>query len=616
MFIRERIRETKKGKVKYAYIVENQWNPLRKKYNQKIIYCLGRIDKLLRDGTGEKIITAIDNYYAKKGFSSLSNGIVIRDLKEEKILSKTFNYGEMLLAEAILDNLSLTSILKSIHENSRGKNSYISLSKFLTSTTALIAYQLHSQIDHSERAASFWYQTSVFLKDKITLTKDDFYRTLDVLISHKDEIEKQYYLKNQDLFNLELDLVLFDTTSIYYYDGEEKINEDSILQYGFSKDGKGNLKQVIVGVLMTDTGVPIAHEVFSGNKPDMKSFPEIIKKIKDKYNIKRVIFVADRGMVSEDNLTLIEEEEMEYILGVKMRKLTPVLKNSLLPVDPDNMEKIHDNLYVTDFPFYRLTEKEQNKIIDDLYNQLDTRLQTKDKKEEIRQRLALRRFIVCFNPFVAKDNQQKREYFKKIIANKIKFKTNKSWFVKNGYSKYIKVNKMDIVLNEEKLKQEELYDGVWILTTNCGETITSETISLAYKSLQFVERGFRDLKSLINVRPIFHFKEERIKAHIFLAFLTLIVKWYVLNTINASCHEDGLRFIESMLNLKAIEIDQSIPLYVRTAIDEGTIENMKKLKMKIPNKTLVDPRKKPIQPPMRPGRPKKINKSQLFLTLP
>lgn len=285
------------------------------------------------------------------------------------------------------------------------------------------------------------------------------------------------------------------------------------------------------------------------------------------------------------------------------------MRNSLLPIDTDYMDKVKDNLYVSDFSLSRLSQKEQDELLDNLYDDLDTRIHNPKDKERLKTRILKRRMIVCFNPYVAKEEKQKREYFKKIIQNKITYKTNKSWFVKNGYSKYIKVNKLDISLNEEKLKQEELYDGVWILTTNCRDTISSKTVSLAYKSLQFVERGFRDLKSQISIRPIFHFKEERIKAHIFVAFLSLITKWYILNTINPSYQEEGLAFIDTILDLKAIEVDKSISLYVRTAIDEETIENMKKLRMKIPGKVLLDKRIK-TAPLKKKGRPRKTSSMQ------
>ncbi len=612
MFVRIRKRVLKKGYGRYAYLVDSRWNSVKKKHEQDIVACLGSVENLPQNGVIEKIITALDAFAKKQGITTLSEGIILPNLNDENALSNSFDLGEMFLSDHIISTLSLDKIIGDAYQKT--KNRKIGLDKLQTCFSALIARHLHPVSTVSERATQIWYQNRLFLKNKQILSIMDFYRTLDVLIQNKDEIEKQYFERNRNLFSEPLDLVLFDTTSIYYYDGDEKIQEKSILQYGFSKDGKGNLKQVIVGVLMSREGVPIAHEVFPGNKSDLKSFKEIISTVKTKYNIKRIIFVADRGMVSEENLTLIEEEGMEYILGVKMRRLPPVLKSSLFPVDSDYMDKVKDNLYVSDFSLSALTKKEQDELVASLYDDLDMRVQSQEEKEKLKQRILRRRMIICFNPYIAEDEKQKREYFKKIIKNKIKYKTNKSWFVKNGYSKYIKVDRLDISLNEEKLNQEALYDGIWILTTNCSSEISPKTVSLAYKSLQFVERGFRDLKSNINIRPIFHFKEERIKAHIFLAFLSLIVKWYIINTINPFSHEEGLQFIDSMLSVKAIEVDKSILLYVRTAIDEETIRHMKRLKMKIPGKVLLDKRIKTVTPQKKPGRPRKTISEQLSFT--
>lgn len=607
MFVRIRKRILKKGYGRYAYLVDSRWNSVKKKHEQDIVACLGSVDNIPHNGIIEKIITALDTFARKQGLTTLSSGVILPALNNEDILTKSFDYGEMLLGKHVISSLSLDKIFKDAYEKESHKK--VSLEKFLQAVCIIISYHLRPQISISELSTTSWYRDNLFAKDKIPLLKDDFYRSLDILIQNKDGIEKEYFEKNRTLFSEPLDLVLFDTTSIYYYDGEEKIKEKSILRYGFSKDGKGNLKQVIVGVLMSQEGRPIAHEVFSGNKSDLKSFKEIINTVKTKYNIKRIIFVADRGMVSEENLTAVEEEEMEYILGVKMRRLPPVLRTSLLPVDIDSMDRVKNNLYVSDFSLTSLTPKETDELIDNLYDDLDTRVQTKEEKEKLKARILKRRMIVCFNPHIASEEKQKREYFKKIIENKIKYKTNKSWFVKNGYTKYIKVNRLDISLNEEKLKQEELYDGVWILTTNCSSEISSKTVALAYKSLQFVERGFKDLKGSISVRPIFHFKEERIKAHVFVAFLSLIVKWYILNIINPSYQEEGLAFLDNILNLKAIEVDKSIFLYVRTSIDEETVKNMKRLKMKIPGKVLFDKRIK-TAPLKKKGRPRKTSSNQ------
>lgn len=641
MFVRVRKQPGKEGPIPYTYLVKNHWNPFRKKHEQKILMPLGRLAALPANGTVEKIITALDTFATKVGFSALSDGIILGSLADEKLLSSALEYGSHLLSSHILSKLSLLDSITGILTKKPDK--YIRLKKVLVSLRVLIAHRLYDDIPVSELGSFNWYTNQLFEASKKQLALQDLYRTLDVLIANKDTIEREYYEANKTLFNGELDIVLFDTTSVYYYGKQnpERVYKDTdLLQYGFSKDGKGDLKQLIVGVLMTKEGVPIAHEVFPGNTADVVAFDAIIHTLKKKYQIGKIILIADRGMVSEDNLRVLETEKLSYLLGVRMRKLSPLLREKLLvgiegePRSRQEMEKVADNLYTYEYPLSKLTTEDITEIL----NGIHQRQQKKTKQmaesnalgikqsevgvagnaegtEYYRQNLRKRTYFVCLNPYVQKINKKKREYFKNIIQNKINTKPTKEWIVKNGYKKYIEFeDKVTIKLNEEKLKEEELYDGKWVLVTN-DETISANLAGIYYKTLQFVERGFHDLKSLITVRPIYHWKEERIRAHIFVCFIALIVKWYICRTINQYTQEDGRRFIEEMVNIKAIVVDPTIPLYVRTAISPLLQEQMKKLGMKIPSKVILDGRVKPIKPNPKGGRPRKVDPNQFQLPL-
>ena len=126
-----------------------------------------------------------------------------------------------------------------------------------------------------------------------------FYRALDFLSHHQPDLERDLFLRVTDLFSQELDLVMFDTTSLRYW-GEG--SDVGILQYGYSKEKGGDLKQLIIGILMTKEGLPCAGEVFSGNTSDLKSFICIIEKLREDYKIGKLIWVADRGMILTDNI--------------------------------------------------------------------------------------------------------------------------------------------------------------------------------------------------------------------------------------------------------------------------------------------------------------------------
>lgn len=637
MFVRVRKQPGKQGPIPYAYLVENQWNPFRKKHEQKILASLGKVADLPVDGTVDKMITALDSFATKMGFSALADGIVLSNLSDDKLFSRALEYGSHLLSSHILTKLSLVDSLTRILRKKPDK--YIRLEKVLAAVQVLIAHRMYDDIPVSELSTFHWYKTQLFHPSKKELGLQDLYRTLDCLIAHKDQIEQEYYEQNKTLFNGELDIVLFDTTSVYYYgsqDPDKTYTDADLLQYGFSKDGKGDLKQLIVGVLMTREGVPIAHEVVQGNTADVTAFAEIIHLLKEKYHIGKVILIADRGMVSEDNLRLLETEKLSYLLGVRMRKLSPLLREKLLvgmegtPKDTSEMEKVADNLYTYEYPLSKLTKEEVAEILNTQEKSIKKRMQKKNslnplkdqeslapvfERESYQADLIKRKYFVCLNPYVETATKKKRAYFKEIIAKKIQTKPTKEWIVKNGYKKYIAFeDNVTLKLNEEKLKAEELYDGKWVLVTN-DHTITANLAGIYYKSLQFVERGFHDLKSLITVRPIYHWKEERIRAHIFVCFLTLIVKWYIFKTINRQSQEDGKRFIEEMVTVKAIVVDDNIPLFVRTAITPALQEQMKKLGMSIPAKVILDGRMRPNKHNPKGGRPRKVDAKKFQLPL-
>lgn len=618
MFVRVREQKIKDKIFSYAYLVKNEWNPFRKKHIQKIVASLGNVRNLPVDGTIEKMIVALDNFAGKMGFTSLSNGIVLKDISDENLLSKTFDWGVINLTKQTLKNLSLDRIISG--SQSKAFKKKISSQKYLACITAILAQRLYPGNDASERSTHLWYTTSVYLPDKLSLTDEDFYRSLDVLIEGKDEIEKAYYERNRNLFNGKLDLVLFDTTSVYYWGSQGAAEEKDLLQYGFSKDGKGNLKQLIVGVLMTTDGVPIAHEVFPGNTADVTSFSQIVTILKEKYSIDKVILIADRGMVSEENIVHLEQTGLSYIVGIRMRQLPQTLKQKLLvPLDEEEerheleyLDKAADNLYVKEFPVGKFSEKEITELF---IKKIKAGKTATFDEATIRDYVKKRRFFVCLNPYVRQATKKKREFFTRIIEKKIKTTPTKEWIVKNGYRKYLKFEKgLEPSIDYDRLQNEQYYDGKWIIMTN-EKNISSYMAGSYYKTLQIIERGFRDLKSLITIQPIFHYKEERIRAHIFACFLALVLKWYICRIINQYSQEEGYRFIEEMINLKAIAIDQSIPLYVRTAINPEIQEKMKKLSMKVPAKIILDGRQKSVTPHPKGGRPRKVDPYQYKLPI-
>lgn len=607
MFVRK---QTVKGNT-YLSLVENRWHTLRRKHYQVKIASLGKQDDPVAVARARQIAASLTAFCRQRGITTLSDGAVTVNVASEDFCRSSFDWG---IREIAVHTLSRLGILPTIDELHARFTANLSLSSLAAATTALVAHRLTNRSDASERSTHHWYTNDLFVPGKAALSLMDCYRSLDFLIDHKEEIENAYFQDNRDLFSQSLDLVLFDTTSLYYWGaGEHPAEATDLLQYGFSKDGKGNVKQLIVGVLMTASGVPIAHEVFPGNTADVTSFATIIKTVTKKYKLNKVVLVADRGMVSEENLLVLEEMGLGYIVGVRMRTLPHDLQTTLMAdLDPNDMEKVSDHLFTREYHVANFGDKSIKEWFLDriLKGKRKNLLPTMDVAT-IEGHVRKRRFFVFLNPLVENATKGKREFFKTVISRKIATTPTKEWIVKNGYKKYLRFpDGLHPTLDEERLMGEELFDGKWVLVTNVTD-ITPVDAGRYYQTLQKIERGFRDLKSLITIQPIFHFTERRIRAHIFVCFLALVVKWHIFRVINPHSQEEGRRFLEEMERLKAIEVDRAQALYVRTELTPTVIQAMKKLAMKIPGKLLVDPSGAVhTTGDHRTGRPKKDISSQ------
>ena len=276
----------------------------------------------------------------------------------------------------------------------------------------------------SELGAQSWAENLYGVKDVGDLHQ--WYRSLDFLITHKDELESDLYEAQKDLFNQEIDVVLMDTTSVVYWGDGEKAEE--ILDYGFSKEKRFDLKQVIVGIFMTKDGIPIGHEVYPGNTNDIIAFKKMIKRVSGRFKIRQVIIVCDRGMVSEKNIKQLEIEGYEYVVGMRMRQLRKEDAESFLSTQ--GMKSVTKGLRAREIDF-------------------------KGK-----------RLVVCFNKEQARRDKKKREEIIVRLMEKLKTQGLKSLLVHKEYSKYLKIKAEKPELDEEKVKAEEIFDGKFVLQSN------------------------------------------------------------------------------------------------------------------------------------------------------
>jgi transposase len=493
MFARIKKVKNGNGKVReYLLIVKNEW--IKGRTVQRTVANLGRMDVLGQKDVAQILIEKLQEYHKIEG--------LINAEKSQCDWAK--EYGVLVILRRVWEQLGLDELLNRYLEKYRYKKDL---------GECLLAMVMNRLIEpESEHGLMRWLQ-GIYEPRWEGFGLNQFYRALDFLSWHKKDLEKDLFFKTTDLFSQQLDLVMFDTTSMKYW-GEGKDAE--ILQYGYSKEKRGDLKQLIVGILMTREGYPIGCEIFPGNTSDLKSFLHVIEQLKVRYNIGRLVWVADRGMVSRHNIEKLKELKQDYILGVRMRQFSKARREEFL--NPKGMWEVKDNLYVKEI----YVEGEG-------------------------------RYIICYNPQEAENRNNKRQYFKHHINKKLATTTPKDWMIKNAYKKYVDFEGT-VEFNDKKFYEDKQYDGYWVLLTNTQ--LSTQEVALYYKRLWQLESGFRDLKSELVTAPIYHYKERRIIAHIFVAFLALLVKITLKKKIKAIDPKASYSEVfEAVRGIKAVKIN-------------------------------------------------------------
>ncbi len=318
----------------------------------------------------------------------------------------------------------------------------------------------------------------------------------------KDLIEERLFLGQRHLFQ-GLDLVFFDTTSIYF-EGEGGV---TLGEKGFSKDHRPDLNQMIVGAILDARGRPICCEMWPGNTTDVKTLLPIAQRIRKRFQVARCCLVADRGMISEQTLKALDDPEtgFPYILGVRMR----------------TVKEVRDEVLADTQEFQIVTP--EGKTSKD-----PSPLQVKEVC------VNGRRYIVCLNPKQARKDAADREAILESLEEQLK-KGAAKLIGNRGFRRYLKGQKGAFSIDAEKVKRDTLFDGKWVLTTNTK--LKADEVALKYKELWQVEQVFRDAKSILETRPTFHKRDDTIRGHVFCTFLALVLKKELYRRLDAAGHD-------------------------------------------------------------------------------
>jgi len=455
---------------------------------QRVISTLGRLDRLNAKGDIESLVRSLSRF-SEQALLVLSG--------QSDLLGEARKIGPALVFERLWEELGIGRVLKDLLKE-RLFGFDVERAIFLTALHRLM-------VSGSDRYCEKWRRDYV-IRGTEGLSLHQFYRAMAFLGEEvvdqtdatpfsprctKDVVEEHLFHGQRHLFQ-GLDLVFFGTTSLYF-EGR-----------GYSKDHRPDLNQMVVGAVLDTHGRPICCEMWPGNTTDVKTLLPVAQRIRKRFQVARFCLVADRGMISNETLKTLDDPEtgLPYILGVRMRKVREVPEEVLA----DTQE-------------FREVRPEGRSSKD------PSPLQVKEVT------VNGRRYIVCLNPKEARKDQADREAILASLEEQLK-KGATSLVGNRGFRRYLKSEKGAFAIDQEKVKLDARFDGKWVLTTNTR--LKAAEVALKYKELWQVEHLFRDTKSRLETRPIFHKCDETIRGRVFCSFLALVLKKELYRRLDAA----------------------------------------------------------------------------------
>lgn len=428
---------------------------------QRVLCTLGRTDQLMENGTTEALIRSLSRY--------ANQARLVDDYHKGRLEAGGIRQlGPDLVFGRLWQEAGIKRILDELLQERQFE---------FPVERAIYLTVLHRLFESgSDRAAERW-RRDVCLPGGEALQLHHLYRAMRWLGEIKDSIEEALFRQRQDMFT-ELSLAFFDTTSIYF----EGKGGQSLGQYGNSKDHRPDLRQMVMGAVLTGEGRPICCELWPGNYADGNSLLPVVDRLRGRFGLKRVCWVADRGMISRETIEGLEKRELEYILGARMRRQKEVREEVL--ERGGRYQEVSHNLRVKEV------------------------------------RVGERRYIVCHNPQEAVKDAADRDAIVRSLEDQLR--RGSSQLVGNtGYRKFLRLERGAFCVDMQKVEEEARYDGKFVLRTNTD--LPAGEVAVQYKRLLLVEQFFRTAKSMLETRPVFHQWDATIRGHVFCSFLALLL---------------------------------------------------------------------------------------------
>ena len=507
MYLRATAQKRKDGSVvRYLQLAQNVWDPSKKRSRAEIVYSFGREDPANRAAL-LRLVTSVTRF--------LSPEVALDAVADDGFsFTESRPLGGAYVLDTLWQQLGIDATMRRLLKGRRLDERVERVLFALVANRALCP--------SSKLAAARWVSEDVEIQGLPGATDDACYRAMDFLLEIAPSLEKEVFHQVANLLNLEVDLLFFDTTSTYFCldEADEPVARDGrgrrhsvsvdtdtgggieaggtssgFRAYGKSKDHRDELPQIVIGMAVTREGIPVRVWSWPGNTGDSALIRQVKEDLRD-WTLSRIVWVADRGFSSALNRRYLRRGDHHYIIGERLRSGSAMATAALSRAG--RYQEVRENLRVKEV---KIAEGERFVIC---YNP-----EAAERDAAVRARLVARLQDVTANS--DRLSGAKRAELRGVISTK------------PGLHRYLRVTAGGLLrIDGKAITAEEKLDGKYLLRSS-DPSLSAEDIALGYKQLLEVERGWRDMKHVLDLRPVYHRKEERIRAHVLLCWLALLL---------------------------------------------------------------------------------------------
>jgi transposase len=540
----------------YYQLAENYYHKARRRSETRVIYTFGRADQVDPEALrrlAQSILRVANDDRIDLTARQFPPEVGIDDIEQ------VYDYGVLYLARALWEELGIGSLLREKLQQDSCEAPH---------ETALFAMTANRLARPASKLACYerWLADEVYWPEAKTLALEHLYRALDFLLQHIEALEQEIFYRTADLLNADVDLIFWDTTTLYCeIDDEDDDGElwhdqaiPALRKRGHNKEGRDGNPQVVVGLALTREGLPVRSWVFPGNTADVTTIDHLKDDLRG-WRLNRCIFVGDSGMFSEANQQRLSRALGRYILAVPMRKVTEVPCEVL--ARPGRYRDVAHNLRV--------------------------------KEVYVGEGERRRRYVVCHNPDEAAREQAHRERLLELVRAELAAldvrqadhpKKACELMASRRFGRYLKMDARGrLSLDTAKVAAEAKYDGKFVLTTN-DDTLDAEDVALGYTSMTLIEGCFRRMKTTgLQTRPIYHWRPHRIIAHVKLCGLALLLE----RAAELRCQQTWRTIRQTVDQLKVVRYRmQGKTIVQSTQVTSAMAKILRSLGIPLPKKIL------------------------------